>query len=90
MKEVTHLRDTLDDGLSYVNSLPSGQEKLKVLHEVEVNGVHYALMQRMNQKVGEAYLYKVFDQGQIDDIDTVSEWENVMDAIHYHLNTYYD
>jgi hypothetical protein len=44
----------------------------------------------MNQKVGEAYLYKVFDQGQIDDIDTVSEWENVMDAIHYHLNTYYD
>ncbi|WP_028776461.1 DUF1292 domain-containing protein [Shimazuella kribbensis] len=90
MKEVTHLRDTLEDGLSYVNSKSKGQEKLKVLHEVEVNGVHYALMQHTHQRVGEAYLYKVFDQGQISDIETVSEWENVMDAIHYHLHTYYD
>ncbi|MCH5583658.1 hypothetical protein MK805_01560 [Shimazuella sp. AN120528] len=90
MKEVTHLRDKLEDGMSYVHTKSYGEEILRVLHEVEVDGVHYAFMQGTQHGVGEAYLYEVLADGQIGEIETVDEWENVMDAVHYHLNTYYD
>lgn len=90
MKEVTHLRDRLEDGVSYVHTKSEGEEIMRVLHELEVNGVHYAFLQGTHHGVGEAYLYEVLENGQISEIDTVSEWEKVMDSIHYHLNTYYD
>ncbi|MXQ54329.1 DUF1292 domain-containing protein [Shimazuella alba] len=90
MREVTHLRDTLEDGVSYIHTVPMGEETLRVLHEVEVNGNHYALMQGMHHGVGEAYLYEVHKNGQIGEIETVDEWESVIDAVHFHLNTYYD
>lgn len=90
MKEVTHLRDTLEDGVSYVHTKSEGEEIMRVLHELEVDGIHYAFLQGTKHGVGEAYLYEVLNNGQIREIDTVNEWENVMDAVHFHLNTYYD
>lgn len=90
MKEVTHLRDTLEDGVSYVHAKSTGEEVLRVLHEVEINGAHYAFMQGSQHGFGEAYLYEVLSDGQLGDIETTDEWENVVDAVHQHLNTYYD
>jgi hypothetical protein len=90
MREVTHLRDTLEDGVSYTHTMSAGEEILRVLHEVEVNGNHYALMQGKQQGFGEAYLYEVLQDGKIGEIDSVNDWENVIDAVHFHLNTYYD
>jgi hypothetical protein len=90
MKEVTHLRDTLLDGMTYQQPNESNDDTFRVLHEVEVNGIHYALMQHSDQAIGEASLYEVGADGQIGDIEMVDEWESVVDAIHQHLNTYDD
>jgi hypothetical protein len=91
MREVTHLRDTLLDGITYRQPNASDDRgTFRVLHEVEINGGHYALMQRNDQAIGESFLYKVRADGQIGEIETVDEWEVVVDAIYQHLNTYDD
>jgi hypothetical protein len=90
MKEVSNLRDRLLDGVSFTHRTTSGEETLRVLHEVKYNGVHYALMHGHQQGVGEAYLYEVLTDGQLGEIETEMEWEQVIDQIDHHLHTYYD
>lgn len=89
MKEVTHLRESLPDGVTFLHRTPKGEKPLKVLHEVELNGTHYALMHGAEDGVGEAYLYEV-QNGQLSEIENESEWEQVIDQIDNHLNTYYN
>jgi hypothetical protein len=87
MKEVSHLRDRLLDGVSFIHRTPSGEETLSVLHEVKYSGVHYALMHGHQHGVGEAYLYEVLSDGQLGEIETEVEWEQVIDQIDHHLHT---
>lgn len=86
MREVTYLRDTLENGSQYVHRAPTGDMSLQILLEVEVKGSHYALMRGDHHGVGEAYLYEV-SNGQLGEIDNEVEWEQVIDQLDQHLHT---
>ena len=52
----------------------------RIIHEVEVNGQHYALLQKDDDHPDDLYLFHV-NQGRIEEIDDETEWENIADAV---------
>jgi nitroimidazol reductase NimA-like FMN-containing flavoprotein (pyridoxamine 5'-phosphate oxidase superfamily) len=47
---------------------------------MEVNGEHYAVLQKHDDYPDDAYLFRV-KQGQIVEIDDETEWENIAEAV---------
>ncbi len=86
LREVTHLRDSLEDGSTFMHHSSTGEMPLDILLEVEVSGSHYALMRGESHGVREAYLYEVRD-GKLREIEKEVEWEQVIDQLDNHLHT---
>ncbi|MBA4601318.1 DUF1292 domain-containing protein [Thermoactinomyces mirandus] len=52
----------------------------RVVNEVEVNGRHYALLQKDGDHPDDVHLFHV-NQGRIEEIEDELEWENIAEAV---------
>ncbi|MGA9173030.1 MAG: DUF1292 domain-containing protein [Thermoactinomyces sp.] len=80
-REVYILRNRLRPGQMLQYQSKNGNPVLyRVLSEIEVNGEHYAILQKHDDHPDDAYLFHV-NQGQIVEIDDEIEWENIAEAV---------
>lgn len=75
-REVYILRDQIGQGNPFLH----GQNEYQILHEVEVDGQHYAVLQKREDHPDDAYLFRI-DQQQPVEIEDETEWENVAEAV---------
>lgn len=75
-REVNILRQQFPD-----QTVPnSADAPYRIIHEVEVNGQHYALLQKDDDHPDDLHLFHV-NQGQLEEIEDETEWENIADAV---------
>jgi hypothetical protein len=59
----------------------------RVLHEIEVDGQHYAIMRKHDDPFSDAYLYR-FEQEQAIEVEDEQEWEQIVDIFDEQLHSY--
>ncbi len=79
-REVNILRQQFPD--QTVKDVPgeNAGKPFRVVSEVEVNGRHYALLQKDGDHPDNVHLFYV-NQGRIEEIEDELEWENIVDAV---------
>ena len=77
-REVNILRQQYPDHM--VSNVEPAGTPYRIVHEVEVNGQHYALSQKDGDHPDDLHLFHV-NQGRIEEIEDEQEWENIADAV---------
>jgi len=78
-KEVHTLRNAYGPKLVLVDE-EGGETVYHIVHEVEVNGEHYAVLQEADDREEDAYLFRVKNE-RVEPIEDEAEWEKVAEAI---------
>lgn len=78
-REVNILRRQFPDQTVYIPGDKAGSP-YRVINEVEVNGQHYALLQKDGDHPDDVHLFQV-NQGRVEEIEDELEWENIADAV---------
>jgi hypothetical protein len=79
-REVFHLRERLSEG-SLNRQTPDGQlETYRIINEWEVEGRHYAILQRHDDPPENARLFRMHGDFP-HEIDDEAEWERVVDVV---------
>ncbi|WP_168188689.1 DUF1292 domain-containing protein [Thermoflavimicrobium daqui] len=80
VKEENILRDANGKGSYLIQQNDQGSVEYKILHELELNGQRYAIMQRKDDHPDEASLFRIHEQ-TVQEIEDETEWEKVAEAI---------
>ncbi|TCS94891.1 DUF1292 domain-containing protein [Hazenella coriacea] len=79
-KEVKILRSQISPGDFFLRTSTDGEEKYSVLHEVELDGQHYAVMHKQKDDPNDVYLFRI-NEGLAEEVDEDDEWERVAEAV---------
>lgn len=79
-KEVNILRNQIPSDQFFLRSTMNGEEKYSVLHEVEIEGQHYAVMHKHEDNPDDVFLFRI-NQGLAEEVDADDEWERVAEAV---------
>jgi uncharacterized protein YrzB (UPF0473 family) len=79
-KEVHTLRNAYGPELVLVDEDGGGETVYRIVHEVEVDGEHYAVLQEAGNREEDAYLFRVGHE-RVEPVEDDAEWEKVAEAI---------
>jgi uncharacterized protein YrzB (UPF0473 family) len=79
-KEIHTLRNAYGPELVLVDEDSGGETAYRIVHEVEVDGEHYAVLQEVDKREEDAYLFRVRNE-QVEPVEEEAEWEKVAEAI---------
>jgi uncharacterized protein YrzB (UPF0473 family) len=79
-KEVHTLRNAYGPELMLVDEEGGGETAYHIIHEVEVDGAHYAVLQKTDGHEEDAYLFRVGHE-RVEPVEDEAEWEKVAEAI---------
>jgi uncharacterized protein YrzB (UPF0473 family) len=79
-KEVHTLRNEYGPELMLVDEEGGGETAYHIIHEVEVDGAHYAVLQKTDGHEEDAYLFRVAHE-RVEPVEDEAEWEKVAEAI---------
>jgi hypothetical protein len=72
--------DTLQKQMGQAPFFLHDQQAYQILQEVEVDGKHYAIMQKKDDHPDDAYLFRIEEASPLE-IEDENEWERVTDAL---------
>jgi hypothetical protein len=80
-KEVFILRNEMLGGQPFLRPNTDGlHEPFHIVHEMEVDGKHYALMRKHGEYYDDAYLFRMELQEAVH-IEDEAEWEKISEAV---------